>query len=123
MDLFAGLKRGEHQIPLDTLRVHYDDIRVVGSSGGTPADIAETLRLVSSGGIEVCRHLTMVGSLDQFPQALELVKNTKTDGKIVLYPHIRSTPLRPAKNWQRSDEEAFLAERGHTFRRHRRLST
>ena len=112
LDLFAGLKRGEHQIPLDTLRVHYDDIRVVGSSGGAPADVAETLRLVSSGGIEVSRHLTMVGSLDQFPQALELVKNTRTDGKIVLYPHIRQTPLRPAKSWQRSDEEAFLAERG-----------
>lgn len=112
LDLFAGLKRGEHQIPLDTLRVHYDDIRVVGSSGGTPADIAETLRLISSGGIEVCRHMTLVGSLDQLPQALELVKNTQTDGKIVLYPHIRKTPLRPAKNWQRSDEETFLAERG-----------
>lgn len=58
------------------------------------------------------RHLSLVGSLDQFPQALELVKNTKTDGKIVPYPHIQKTPLRPAKNWRRSDEKVFLAERG-----------
>ena len=112
LDLFAGLKRGEHQIPLDTLRVHYDDIRVVGSSGGTPADIAETLRLVSSGGFEVGRHMSMVGSLDQLPHALELVKNTKTDGKIVLYPHLPPSPLRPAKNWKSADEARFLAEHG-----------
>ena len=112
LDLFAGLKRGEHQIPLDTIRVHYDDIRIVGSSGGTPADIAETLRLISSGGIEVCRHMTMVGSLDQLPRALEMVKNTETDGKIVLYPHIPPSPLRRAKNWTGADEAMFLTERG-----------
>lgn len=55
--------------------------------------------------------MTMVGSLDQFPRALELIKNTETDGKIVLYPQIRSTSLRPAKNWTKADEESFLAER------------
>jgi len=112
LDLFAGLKRGEHQIALDTLRVHYDDIRVVGSSGGTPADITETLRLMASGEIEVSRHMTMVGSLDQFPRALAMVKNTETDGKIVLYPQVKPTPLRPAKNWTRNNEEKFLTERG-----------
>lgn len=111
LDLFAGLKRGEHQIPLDTLRVHYDDICIVGSSGGTPADIAETLGLVSNGNFEVCRHMTMVGSLDQLPRALEMVKNTETDGKIVLYPHVRPTPLRPAKNWTKIEEDAFMGER------------
>ena len=112
LDLFAGLKRGEHHIPLDTLRVHYDDIRVVGSSGGTPADIVETLRLISQGDIEVSRHMTMVGSLDQLPRALEMVKNTETDGKIVLYPHIPQTPLRAAKNWTPADERTFLANTG-----------
>lgn len=111
LDLFAGLKRGEHQIPLDTLRVHYDDIRVIGSSGGTPADIAETLRLISSGGFDVGRHMTIVGSLDQLPRALEMVKNTVTDGKIVLYPHIRATPLRAARNWTKAEEAAFTTER------------
>jgi L-iditol 2-dehydrogenase len=110
LDLFAGLKRGEHQISLDTIRVHYDDIRVVGSSGGAPADIAETLRLIATGAIVVSRHMSMVGSLDQFTRALEMVKNTETDGKIVLYPGIRTTALRPAKKWTREDEQIFLQE-------------
>ncbi|MCX6935874.1 MAG: zinc-binding dehydrogenase [Verrucomicrobia bacterium] len=108
LNLFGGLKKGEHVIDLDTLRVHYDDIRVVGSSGGSPADIAETLRMVAAGEFDPGLHMTMVGSLDQAPKALEMVKNTETDGKIVLYPHIRPTPLEPAKGWKLGDEQSFL---------------
>jgi L-iditol 2-dehydrogenase len=111
LDLFAGLKKGEHLIQLDTVRVHYDDIKVVGSSGGSPADIAEALRLIALGEIDAGRHMTMVGSLDQLPRALQMVKNTETDGKIVLYPHIRQTALSVAKNWGREDELKFVEER------------
>lgn len=112
LNLFAGLKKGEHLIDLDTLRVHYDDIRICGSSGGVPADIAETLRMIASGEFDVGRHMTMVGSLDQLPRALEMVKNTETDGKIVLYPHIAPTPLEPAKGWTRREEQDFLRAHG-----------
>jgi L-iditol 2-dehydrogenase len=108
LNLFGGLKKGEHVIDLDTLRVHYDDIRVVGSSGGTPADISETLRMVAAREFDPALHMTMVGSLDQAPRALEMVKNTETDGKIVLYPHIPPTPLTPARNWTAGNEHAFL---------------
>jgi L-sorbose 1-phosphate reductase len=111
LNLFAGLKRGEHLIQLDTLRVHYDDIRVIGSSGGSPADIAEALGLIASNEIDAGRHMSMVGSLDQLPNALQMMKNTETDGKIVLYPHIRSTSLKPARNWKSEHEQLFLVER------------
>lgn len=109
LNLFGGLKRGEHVIDLDTLRVHYDEIRVCGSSGGAPSDVAEALRMVASGEIDPGLHLDRVGSLDQFPQALELVKTMAVDGKVVLYPGIRSTPLQCVKRWTQSDEQAFLA--------------
>jgi threonine dehydrogenase-like Zn-dependent dehydrogenase len=108
LNLFGGLKKGEHLIELDTLRVHYDDIRICGSSGGTPADIAETLRMFAAGEFDVGRHMTMVGSLDQLPRALEMVKNTETDGKIVLYPHIRQTQLVEAKGWTGREEKDFV---------------
>ena len=108
LNLFGGLKKGEHLIDLDTLRVHYDDIRICGSSGGTPADIAETLRMIAAGELDVGHHMTMVGSLDQLPRALELVKNTETDGKIVLYPHIRHTELVEAKGWTGREEQDFV---------------
>jgi threonine dehydrogenase-like Zn-dependent dehydrogenase len=109
LNLFGGLKKGEHLIELDTLRVHYDDIRICGSSGGTPADIAETLRMIADGELDVGHHMTMVGSLDQLPRALEMVRNTTTDGKIVLYPHIRQTDLVEAKGWTGREEQAFVS--------------
>jgi len=111
LDLFGGLKKEEAIIDLDTLSVHYDETKIVGSSGGTPADVAEALRMTAAGEFDPGEHLAMAGSLDRFPQALEMVKNQETDGKIVLYPQIGPTPLRPAKDWRQAEEKAFLEER------------
>lgn len=110
LNLFGGLKRGEHILDLDSLRVHYDEIRLCGSSGGVPADIVEALRMVKTGEIDPGRHLDMVGSLEEFPKALELIKNTAVEGKVVLYPSIRPTELRRVKSWTRVDETQFMQE-------------
>ena len=114
LNLFGGLKREERIIDLDTLRVHYDEIKLIGSSGGTPVDVAEALRMVASGEFVPGQHLALVGSLDEFPKALEMVKNRQTEGKIVLYPRIRPTPLRSAKDWGWNEEKTFLEERKET---------
>lgn len=110
LNLFGGLKRGEHVIELDTLRVHYDEIRLCGSSGGSPADVAEALRLVAENRFDPGAYLDMVGSLDQFPKAIEMVRDTATEGKIVLYPQIRSTELRRVKAWDRALENEFISQ-------------
>ncbi len=109
LNLFGGLKRGEHILELDALRVHYDEIRICGSSGGSPADVATALSMMASGALNPGRHLDLVGSLDQFPQALKLVQDRAVEGKIVLYPQISSSLLERANNWTRADEENFLA--------------
>ena len=111
LNLFGGLKKGDHLIELDTLRVHYDEIRICGSSGGSPADVAEALRMVAAGEVDPGMHLDMVGSLDQFPDALKLVNEKTVQGKIVLYPHIRKTPLIRTKQWTLKDESLFLMQR------------
>lgn len=111
LNLFGGLKRGEHIIELDTLRVHYDEIRLCGSSGGRPADVAEALRMTAEGEFDAGDYLDMVGSLDQFPRAIEMVKNMETEGKIVLYPHIRRTELMRVKAWDRRTEKDFVARK------------
>ncbi len=111
LNLFGGLKRGEHVIELDTLRVHYDEIRLCGSSGGSPADVAEALRMVAAGEIDPGTHLDMVGSLDCFPAALAAVKDAVVEGKVVLYPHASPTPLAKVSGWGKPDEEQFLRDR------------
>jgi threonine dehydrogenase-like Zn-dependent dehydrogenase len=108
LNLFGGLKRGEHVIDLDTLRVHYDGMKLVGSSGGSPADMAQAIRMVAERKFDPGQHLAMVGSLDQFPKALKMVEEAKTDGKIVLYPQIRPTELIAVHGWGRSEEQEFL---------------
>lgn len=108
LNLFGGLKRGEHMIELDTLRVHYDEIRLCGSSGGSPADVAQALRMVAAGEVNPGMHLDMVGSLDQFSKALDLIQRMVVEGKIVLYPQIPPTELRRVKAWTRRDEADFL---------------
>lgn len=111
LNLFGGLKRGEHVIELDTLRVHYDEIRLCGSSGGRASDMVEALRMAAEHKFDAGAYLDMVGSLDQFPKAIEMVKNTATEGKIVLYPHIRSTELMRIKSWNRQAEADFITQK------------
>ena len=108
LNLFGGLKRGEHIIDLDTLEVHYNEIKYVGSSGGQPSDVAEALRIVAEHEFDPGRHLSMVGSLDRFRESLEKVRDVETEGKIVLYPGIPSTELRDVRGWGRKEELAFL---------------
>lgn len=107
-NLFGGLKKGEHMLELDAIRVHYDDIKVVGSSGGVPSDIVATLDLMARRQIDPGKHVGFIGSLDQAPKALRYIEEMKTEGKTVLYPHIRQTDLFPAEGWTREKEVNFL---------------
>lgn len=110
LNLFGGLKRGEHIIDLDTLRVHYDEIRLCGSSGGSPADVAEALRMVAAEEVDPGLHLDMVGSLDCFSEALVAVRDGVVEGKVVLYPHARPTPLAKVSRWHKADESEFIRQ-------------
>ena len=109
-NLFGGLKKGDHLLELDAIRVHYDDIKVVGSSGGVPRDITTTLELMAGGDIDPGNHVGLVGSLDNAVTALHYIDEVKTEGKTILYPHIRQTDLFPAEGWTKEKEIEFLNE-------------
>jgi len=113
-NLFGGLPRGKHRLQLDALAVHYREIKVVGSSGGDPSDMAATLRAVVDGDIDPGRYVAAVGSLDNAVEVLRMIEAGRIDGKAILYPHIRPTPLRPVTCWDAQQETALLAERGMT---------
>lgn len=110
-NLFGGLPRGRHLLQLDTLAVHYREIKVVGSSGGDPSDMAATLRAIVDGDIDPGRYVAAVGSLDNAVDVLRHIEAGRIDGKAILYPHIRPTPLRWVSYWDRQQEQALLAER------------
>jgi threonine dehydrogenase-like Zn-dependent dehydrogenase len=108
LDLFGGLKKGAELIGLDTGIVHYKEINVTGSSGGSPWDIARTLELMTAGQIDAGRHITRIGDLEHAGEFLRMVGAQEIDGKAVVYPHRRSAEIRAVKSWSARDEREYL---------------
>lgn len=109
LNLFGGLKKGEDLISLDTSIVHYKEINVTGSSGGSPWDIAQTLELMAENQIEASAHITRVGDLDHSIDLIQMIKNRELDGKAVVYPHKRSSEILSVDAWSAQDEQDYLS--------------
>lgn len=112
LNLFGGLKSGEDIVELDTGIVHYEEINVTGSSGGSPWDVARTLELMATGEIDAGKHISRVGDLDHAVEFLEMVKTHRIDGKAVVYPHRRSGEILTIPSWSSQDERDYLQAGG-----------
>lgn len=110
LNLFGGLKRADALVQLDTTAVHYRELVVTGSSGGSPWDVARALELMAAGEVDPGLHITRVGDLEHAPGLLELVKEQKLDGKAVVYPHRRLDDVLTVASWSADDERRHLAE-------------
>jgi len=109
-NLFGGLPKGENILELDALAVHYREIKIVGSSGGEPSDMAATLKAIAGKDIDAGNYIAAVGSLDNAIDVLKMIEETKIDGKAMLYPHIKQTPLQTIDCWDKQKEQQFLNE-------------
>jgi len=109
-NLFGGLKLGDSILELDNIRVHYDEIKVVGSSGGDPHDYLETLSAIARGEIDPGNYVAGVGSLENAVDVLMMIEKNEVQGKVILYPHIRPAPLTRVERWSREDEQRYLEE-------------
>ena len=110
-NLFGGLPKGKHLLQMDALAVHYQEIKFVGSSGGEPSDMTATLDAIHNKDIDPGNYIAAIGSLDNAIDVLKLIKETKIDGKAILYPHIKQTPLRPVTYWDNEKEIQLINER------------
>lgn len=110
-NLFGGLPKGKHMLQMDALKVHYQEIKFVGSSGGEPSDMAATLKAIHDNDIDAGNYVAAVGSLDNAIDVLKMIKETKIDSKAILYPHIKSTPLEMVDHWDKDKEIKFLNDR------------
>jgi L-sorbose 1-phosphate reductase len=110
LNLFGGLKRADALVPLDTTAVHYRELVVTGSSGGSPWDVGRALELMAAGDVDPGLHITRVGDLEHAPELLALVKEQKLDGKAVVYPHRRLDEVLAVASWSAGDERSLLAE-------------
>jgi threonine dehydrogenase-like Zn-dependent dehydrogenase len=108
LNLFGGLKKGDDIVGIDATAVHYKEINVTGSSGGSPWDIARTLQLIAAKEIDAGAHITRVGDLEHAIELLQLVKAQHIDGKAVVYPHRRTQNIHSVDSWSGADERSYL---------------
>jgi threonine dehydrogenase-like Zn-dependent dehydrogenase len=107
-NLFGGLPKGKHHLSLDALDVHYREIRVVGSSGGEPSDLAATLEAIAGGEIDPGNYVYGIGSLEHAPQILKMIGENRVDGKAILYPHAAVMDFQIVKHWDKNREQEHL---------------
>lgn len=111
LNLFGGLKRGQDVVGFDTTTIHYKEINVTGSSGGSPWDVARTLELMVAGEVNAGNHITRIGDLEHAPDFLEMIKAQTLDGKAVVYPHRRTGEILTVPKWTAEDERRYLEGR------------
>ena len=87
LNFFAGPTDRSFSAGLNLYNVHYEGTHVVGTSGGSRADMEESLSLSASGEINPSRMVSHVGGLDAVPDALTSLPGF-TGGKILIYPHV-----------------------------------
>lgn len=107
-NMFGGLPKGKHLLQLDALAVHYREIKVVGSSGGEPSDMAATLEAIANNDVDPGNYVAAVGSLDNAIKVLKMIQETKIDGKAILYPHIKQMDLQMVDYWDNQKEIDLL---------------
>lgn len=108
-DLFGGTPFSERMIQVDTHRIHYDGVTVVGSSGSDPSDVARALDMMSKGLIDPGNYVVKCGGLDAAVSLIRAVRNREIDGKGVIYPHARH-PLFSVEGWNLEKEREFLED-------------
>jgi L-iditol 2-dehydrogenase len=85
VSLFAGLPKDAPTITLDSNRVHYRELSVVGAAGSTPAQNAAALRLIADGKVPVIDLITHRMSLERVHDAIAGVRSG-TGIKYVIAP-------------------------------------
>jgi threonine dehydrogenase-like Zn-dependent dehydrogenase len=109
-DFFGGLKKGDSLLEIDNIRVHYDEIKVAGSSGGDPHDYLETLDAIVQKDIDPGNYIAGVGSLENAVKVLKMIQNNEVQGKVILYPHIRERELELVDYWDGNKERKYLEQ-------------
>jgi threonine dehydrogenase-like Zn-dependent dehydrogenase len=92
LNIFAGVARGT-TARLDVAAVATRNVRVVGTTGSTIADLAHTRDVLEQGALDTGASLAAIGGLNAFRDGLEAVKTGRFPGKTVIFPQIEDLPL------------------------------
>ncbi len=95
VNVFAGLTRGtEAMLDLNPV-IDGRQIRFIGSSGSSIADMRSMLVLVEQGALDTNRTVAAIAGLDGVYDGIYAVSEGTFAGKVVVYPHIAGLGLIP----------------------------
>jgi len=83
--LFASLPVGKSTLSLDSRIIHYGEVRLVGTSDSTGAQVARAVDLISGGSLPVDRLASHILSLDDILKAYDLMQSGEAL-RVVLEP-------------------------------------
>ncbi|NQV34004.1 MAG: alcohol dehydrogenase catalytic domain-containing protein [Phycisphaeraceae bacterium] len=83
--LFASLPVGGHLLSMDSRAIHYNEIRVVGTSDSTPAHVEAAVDMISQGTIPVEKLASHILPMDDVMLAFELMQSGEAL-RVVLKP-------------------------------------
>ena len=73
--LFASLPAGKSSLTIDSRRIHYGEIKVVGTSDSTPKQVQRAVDIIARGGLPVEKLVTHVLELFDITKSFELMKS------------------------------------------------
>ncbi|MGO5073334.1 zinc-binding dehydrogenase [Clostridium sporogenes] len=87
LNFFAGPTDNNFKAEFNFYKVHYEGTHIVGTSGGSPEDMLESIELSEKGVINPSFMITHVGGLNAVPETVRNLLNIP-GGKKLIYPHI-----------------------------------
>jgi L-iditol 2-dehydrogenase len=72
--LFASLPAGKSEITIDSRILHYGEIKLVGSSDSTPAQVEKAVQIISAGSLKADELASDILGLDDIFKAYELMQ-------------------------------------------------
>lgn len=83
--LFASLPSGRHILQMDSRAIHYNELRVIGTSDSTPAHVALSVKLLAEGRVPAGKLASHILPLAQVHKAFELMEQGEAL-RVVLKP-------------------------------------
>ncbi|MBE3132452.1 MAG: alcohol dehydrogenase catalytic domain-containing protein [Acidobacteria bacterium] len=83
--LFASLPAGKSTLALDSRPIHYGEMRLVGTSDSTPAQVRKAVEMIAAGRLPADRLATHVLGLDEIGRAYDLMQRGESL-RVVLKP-------------------------------------
>jgi L-iditol 2-dehydrogenase len=83
--LFASLPKGDATLRLDSRAIHYNELRVVGTSDSAPWHVREAVELLAAGKVPAARLASHVLPLERIHEAFRLME-TGESLRVVVRP-------------------------------------